>query len=484
MSGSSRDCPADEEWGDAAWDPASLDQALAAPPGDKVRNRLVGDLLATHFQGYAAAVSGTTGSFIELDKGLAEISRHAHDVLGVDAVVLLLDELVLWLSGYIGDPTRIKTEAQKVSKLVESAEHERPAPIISFVPRQRDLRDLVGQDTAGATTASLFDTLKYWDGRFDRIKLEDSNLPAIVAARLLRPRTRQPRQPSTPRSARRSEAVPRCGKPAGRPGRRGEPGGFPRGPTRSAPRSCTRWWTFPARCSGSGPRSSSCSNCSSTTGTRCRSASSCRWARSTTCWPRGRPAVQRPAAGRVRAGQAVLPAGAGIPAAQAQADRAGGGQGATTARLPRRRPGSQDAAAGRAGTERPGAAGADRDQAGRAEPWVDRRHDPRPGAEGGGPVAAGAGRGVRGDPRVRRGQPSGRDQPDRRQHRRDPPAGHPHRRPGGAAAADQGPAVGGVPDHRPRRVHHHLPDRVARDRPDCGTSVRERSRPGPGGQPV
>jgi hypothetical protein len=178
----------DDEWGEAPWNPASLDAALAAPPGDKERKRLVGDLLSTHFTRYAQAVSGTTGAFIELGKGLAEISRHAKDVLGYDAVVLLLDELVLWLSSYIGDETRIKAEAQKVSKLVESAEHEHPAPIISFVPRQRDLRDLVGRDTAGATTASLFDTLKYWDGRFDRIKLEDSNLPVIVEARLLRPK--------------------------------------------------------------------------------------------------------------------------------------------------------------------------------------------------------------------------------------------------------------------------------------------------------
>ncbi|MGH3275960.1 MAG: phage resistance protein [Streptosporangiaceae bacterium] len=178
----------DEEWGEAPWNPASLDAALAAPPGNSERRRLVGDLLATHFTRYAKAVSGTTESFIELDKGLAEISRHAREVLGCDAVVLLLDELVLWLSGYIGDPTRIQAEAQKVSKLVESAEHERPSPIISFVPRQRDLRELVGRDVAGATTASLFDTLKYWDGRFDKIKLEDSNLPVVVKARLLQPK--------------------------------------------------------------------------------------------------------------------------------------------------------------------------------------------------------------------------------------------------------------------------------------------------------
>ena len=56
------------------------------------------------------------------------------------------------------------------------------------MPRQRDLRDLVGQDTPGAVVTSLFDTLKYWDGRFDIIRLDDRNLPAIVHERLLRPK--------------------------------------------------------------------------------------------------------------------------------------------------------------------------------------------------------------------------------------------------------------------------------------------------------
>jgi len=102
--------------------------------------------------------------------------------------VLLLDELVLWLAGYLGDQVKVSNEAQKVSKLVESAEYERPAPIVSFVPRQRDLRDLVSRDAVGAVATSLFDTLKYWDGRFDSIRLDDRNLPAIVHERLLKPK--------------------------------------------------------------------------------------------------------------------------------------------------------------------------------------------------------------------------------------------------------------------------------------------------------
>jgi hypothetical protein len=46
----------------------------------------------------------------------------------------------------------------------------------------------VSQAQAGAEVTSLFDTLKYWDGRFERIALENGNLPAIVHERLLKPK--------------------------------------------------------------------------------------------------------------------------------------------------------------------------------------------------------------------------------------------------------------------------------------------------------
>jgi len=187
-----RDLPvasgADEEWDEPAWDATLLDAALSAPPGDDDRRRLVQDLLNGPFRRYARAVQGRGEAYIPLDAGLSVISHHAKDVLGYDALVLLLDEMVLWLSGHLSDRAKISHEAQKVSTLIESAEHDRPAPIISFVPRQRDLRELVGTNTAGAATASLFDTLKFWDGRFDRIKLEDRNLAEIIHKRILQPR--------------------------------------------------------------------------------------------------------------------------------------------------------------------------------------------------------------------------------------------------------------------------------------------------------
>jgi hypothetical protein len=178
---------ADPDWQDP-WTSELLDRALSAPYGDKARRDLVSALLSGPFRRYASAVSGDKDSYIPLDEGLSVISKHAREVLGYDAVVLMLDELVLWLANHIADSARISAEAAKVSKLVESAEHERPAPIVSFVPRQRDLRDLVRKDAYGVETTSLFDTLKYWDGRFDSIRLDDKNLPAIVHERLLRPK--------------------------------------------------------------------------------------------------------------------------------------------------------------------------------------------------------------------------------------------------------------------------------------------------------
>lgn len=183
-------------WAAAArWTPDKLDEAFAVPAGTtdpdqvRLRNGLVSALLGSHFRRYTDVVHGDREAFVTLDDGLSVISRHAKEELGYDAVVLLLDELILRFTRFLGgDEAQINAEAQKMSKLVESSESYRPAPVISFVPRQRDLRDLVGTNVTGAT-GGLFDTLKYWDGRFGHIKLEDGNLTEVVRHRLLRPAT-------------------------------------------------------------------------------------------------------------------------------------------------------------------------------------------------------------------------------------------------------------------------------------------------------
>lgn len=177
------------------WDAGRFDEAMAAPAGDERRWRLVGALVDRFFQSYRQVAAGSAAvgegrevreSFVDLDTGLAVLDRHAQE-LGYDALVLFLDELILWLASRVGDVDFVSREGQKISKLVESRIADRPLPLVSFVARQRDLRELVGDSVPGAEKLSFADTLKWWEGRFHKITLEDRNLPAIAQKRLLRP---------------------------------------------------------------------------------------------------------------------------------------------------------------------------------------------------------------------------------------------------------------------------------------------------------
>jgi hypothetical protein len=69
----------------------------------------------------------------------AAVSTHAKG-LGYDAVVLFLDELVLWLAFRVREQAFFGREAQKITKLVESGSGSRAIPLVSFVARQMDLR--------------------------------------------------------------------------------------------------------------------------------------------------------------------------------------------------------------------------------------------------------------------------------------------------------------------------------------------------------
>ncbi|MGI9181610.1 MAG: DUF6079 family protein [Longimicrobiaceae bacterium] len=178
----------DEGWGalDSAWDAASFEAALAAPPGTEERARLVGDLVDSFFGSARDLAAGREEGFVSLDEGLVILSRHARD-LGYDAVVLFLDELILWLASHAADLPFLQREGQKVVKLVESTLAERPIPVVSFIARQRDLRELVGEHLPGAEQLGFADVLNWWEARFGQITLEDRNLPAIVEKRLLQP---------------------------------------------------------------------------------------------------------------------------------------------------------------------------------------------------------------------------------------------------------------------------------------------------------
>jgi len=176
-------------WGAIAaeWDAEAFERALRAPADSEDRRRLVQDLLDTHFTAYRDLAQASGGGFVTLDEGLSAISRHARE-LGYDALVLFLDELVLWLASRMADMEFVGREGPKVAKLVESGTANRPIPIVGFVAQQRDLRELVGEHVPGVEKSAFVDTLKWWGGRFDRITLEDRNLPAIAERRVLKPR--------------------------------------------------------------------------------------------------------------------------------------------------------------------------------------------------------------------------------------------------------------------------------------------------------
>ena len=182
-------------WGDlgAQWNAGSFESAAAEPPEGEERQRLVGDLISTFFQSYADVAAARGEAFLDLDRGLLVMSQHARQ-LGYDAVLLFLDELILWLATRAGDVDFVSNEGSKLSKLVEAQHSARPIPIISFVARQRDLRELIGEHHAGALEVRFLDTLKHWEARFDKVKLEDRNLPVIVEKRLLAPVSETARQ--------------------------------------------------------------------------------------------------------------------------------------------------------------------------------------------------------------------------------------------------------------------------------------------------
>ncbi|WP_280439728.1 BREX-2 system ATPase PglY [Nocardia cyriacigeorgica] len=193
----------DDEWGEstAFWTTQKVDTALSAseshdggglnlvnpttPP--ELRAKLVHDAGTHLLPGFAQRAAEDESGFISLDAGLSVIAAHAKS-LGYDAIILFLDELILWLASLIHDEKRVAREASKITNFREGGDARRAIPIVSFIARQRDLRELVGEELAGAAESAIQDALNHASGRFDLISLEDRNLPQIAHARLLKPR--------------------------------------------------------------------------------------------------------------------------------------------------------------------------------------------------------------------------------------------------------------------------------------------------------
>ncbi|GAB2974959.1 hypothetical protein GCM10023080_044440 [Streptomyces pseudoechinosporeus] len=193
----------EDEWGEGfAWTPQLLDTALAAEENHEggtplnlrnpstpaeLRAKLVNDASTNLLPGFAKNAVENEHGFISLDAGLSVIAEHAKS-LGYDGLILFLDELILWLATLIHEQKFVAREASKITNFVEGGDARRAIPVVSLIARQRDLRELVGEEVSGAAEASIQDTLNLASGRFDKITLEDRNLPQIAHARLLKPK--------------------------------------------------------------------------------------------------------------------------------------------------------------------------------------------------------------------------------------------------------------------------------------------------------
>lgn len=177
-------------WGKlaSAWDEERYTTAIAAQSGTPPRQELASTLLERVFPGTQRRL-GTVG----FDAGLELISQHAKE-LGYDGIVFFLDELILWLASKAATPGFLGAEIDKIVNLVEAQRMNRPIPIVSFIARQRDLRELIGRDSTGAQQLVIDDKLSHHEGRFVTIDLSTTDLPEIASKRLLQPSSAAGRQ--------------------------------------------------------------------------------------------------------------------------------------------------------------------------------------------------------------------------------------------------------------------------------------------------
>ncbi len=179
------------------WTAESYAAARAAEPGSEQRQLLVTALAQNYFRAYTQQAS-----YVDLDTGLAAIASHAKS-LGYDAVVLFLDELVLWLAFSVQDREFFRRESQKLTKLVETGAGARAIPLISFVARQMDLRRwFADAGASGAEQEALDRAFRHQEGRFGTLVLGTTTCPTwrTGGCYAAGPTTRRPTRYSRTRS--------------------------------------------------------------------------------------------------------------------------------------------------------------------------------------------------------------------------------------------------------------------------------------------
>ncbi|MBS7546548.1 DUF6079 family protein [Dietzia massiliensis] len=165
------------------WDTATYDRARH-PAADRIdRDHLISALSQTWFTS-----ASTNTDWLHLPDGLAAISAHAKG-LGYEAVVLLLDELILWLTFHFSNRDFFGREIQKLTGFIESAQGRMSIPVVSFIARQHDLKAWKDSSIEAGEAASIREkSIAHQEGRFSSITLGTANLPQIAHRRLLSPK--------------------------------------------------------------------------------------------------------------------------------------------------------------------------------------------------------------------------------------------------------------------------------------------------------
>lgn len=177
--------------GTSGWSIEDYHRSRAAAPSTAERQRLVTALTRPDglFSSYARF-----GEYVSLDEGLQAISTHAQ-ALGYDAVVMFLDELVLWLAFEMQNQGGLGREAQKLTKLVEGNYGRLPIPLVSVIARQMELTQwFADSGDSGAQQKALDDAFNHQSSRFHVIELGTDNLAFVAAKRLLTPKDENARR--------------------------------------------------------------------------------------------------------------------------------------------------------------------------------------------------------------------------------------------------------------------------------------------------
>src|SRR5699024_10185179 len=167
------------------WDLETYDRARHPAASRALRDNLVTALGQTWFTSASANTD-----WLHLPDGLAAIAAHAKS-LGYEAVVLLLDELILWLTFHFSNRDFFGREIQKLTGFVESSQGRMAVPVVSFIARQHDLKAWKDSSVeAGEAAKTREQSIAHQEGRFSAITLGSANLPQIAHRRLLLPKGR------------------------------------------------------------------------------------------------------------------------------------------------------------------------------------------------------------------------------------------------------------------------------------------------------